>query len=136
MMTKRVLLIDDDKDDAAILLAAFSESGLSAALDHFENGSLALDTLMNNKGGIPDVIFLDINMPVINGWECLREIKKLAELQSIPIVMYSTFNLKSEGISAKDVGATAFFTKPDKFSELKSKLLSLFDELFTAGTPD
>ncbi len=127
-------MIDDDKDDAEILSAALSESGISAALDHIENGSQALEKLMDNGADIPDVIFLDINMPVINGWECLREIKKLAELQSIPIVMYSTFNLQSEGISAKDVGAAAFFTKPDKFSELKIKLVSLFDELFKTAS--
>ena len=128
-MSKRVLLIDDDRDDAEIFSDALKESGLSNGLDYFEDGLKALENLAN-KSTRPDVIFLDINMPSINGWECLREIKNLAGLQHIPIVMYSTSNLQSEGISAKDIGAAAFLTKPDNFRDLKVRLVHLFDELF------
>ena len=129
-MAKRVLLIDDDREDAEIFSAALTESGLETSLDYYENGPTAMERLMSATTGVPDIIFLDINMPAINGWECLREIKKLASMQSIPIVMYSTYNLQREGINAKDVGATAFFTKPDNFRELKDKLSHLLKELF------
>jgi CheY-like chemotaxis protein len=135
-MTKLVLLIDDDREDAEIFAAALSESGIGTSLDYYEDGPSAMARLMNDTTAAPDIIFLDINMPSINGWECLREIKKLAGLQSIPIVMYSTFNLQSEGIHAKDVGATAFFTKPDNFRELKDKLTHLLNDVFNTAPSD
>jgi CheY-like chemotaxis protein len=128
-MSKRVLLIDDDRDDAEIFRDALKESGLSDGLDYFEDGLKALENLAS-KSTRPDVIFLDINMPSINGWECLRAIKNLAGLQQIPIVMYSTSNLQSEGLNAQDIGAAAFLTKPDNFRDLKVRLVHLFNELF------
>jgi len=130
-MSKRVLLIDDDRDDAEIFSDALKEAGLSDGLDYYEDGLKALKSLAD-KSVRPDVIFLDINMPSINGWECLREIKNLAGMQHIPIVMYSTSNLQSEGISAKDIGASAFLTKPDNFRDLKVRLTDLFHQLFTS----
>jgi len=132
-MGKQVLLIDDDRDDAEIFSDALKESGLSDGMDYYEDGLKALENLANQSTH-PDVIFLDINMPSINGWECLREIKNLAGLQHIPIVMYSTSNLQSEGISAKDIGAAAFLTKPDNFRELKLRLVELFNNLFPSST--
>ncbi|MES1249255.1 MAG: response regulator [Chitinophaga rupis] len=135
-MAKLVLLIDDDREDAEIFAAALTESGIGTSLDYYEDGTAAMERLMGSITEVPDIIFLDINMPSINGWECLREIKKLAGLQSIPIVMYSTFNLQQEGINAKDVGAAAFFTKPDNFRELKDKLTHLFHDLFNTAPSD
>jgi CheY-like chemotaxis protein len=128
-MSKQVLLIDDDRDDAEIFSDALKEAGLSGGMDYYEDGLKALENLANQSTH-PDVIFLDINMPSINGWECLREIKNLAGMQHIPIVMYSTSNLQSEGISAKDIGAAAFLTKPDNFRDLKVRLVELFNTLF------
>ena len=130
-MSIRVLLIDDDRDDAEIFSDALKESGVSDTFDYFDDGIKALSNL-TNAAMLPDIIFLDINMPSISGWECLREIKNLASLQHIPIVMYSTSNLQNEGISARDIGAAAFLTKPDNFQELKNKLVSLFNELFAS----
>jgi CheY-like chemotaxis protein len=127
-MSIRVLLIDDDGDDAEIFSDALKEAGVSYAFDYFDDGLKAIEKLTNGAS-IPNIIFLDINMPSISGWECLREIKKLAALQHIPIVMYSTSNLHNEGISARDIGAAAFLTKPDNFRELKNKLVNLFNEL-------
>jgi DNA-binding response OmpR family regulator len=133
MMNKRVLLIDDDRDDAEIFSDALAEAEITSELDYFDDGAKAMETLLN-KATLPDIIFLDINMPSVSGWECLREIKKLAALQHIPIVMYSTSNLQSEGISAADIGAAAFLTKPDNFRDLKNKLSNLFNDLFKSGS--
>ena len=76
------------------------------------------------------MIFLDINMPNITGWECLREIKKITALQTISIVMYSTSNLESEGLKAQDIGAAAFLTKPNDYEQLKENLSALFNDLW------
>ena len=129
-MQKRILLIDDDKDDAELFVDALQETGTSADFDHYHNGIEALARLAEADSHRPDVIFLDINMPVVDGWECLRRIKQVALLKNIPIVMYSTSNLQEKGVSPADVGATAFLTKPDSFSELKRKLSELLGMLF------
>jgi len=125
-MSKHVLLIDDDRDDAEIFSDALSELQLDVILDHFDDGRQALGALVNAP---PQIIFLDINMPSINGWDCLREIKNLASFQNIPIVMYSTANLNKTGLTPKDVGASAFLTKPSDFIELKRQLSDLFSDL-------
>lgn len=123
------MLIDDDRDDAEIFSDALKEAGLSDGLDYYEDGLKALKSLAD-KSVRPDVIFLDINMPFINGWECLRQIKGFAENKKIPIVMYSTSDIEKEGLVAQDLGARAFLIKPSTLGELKNKLSRLFNEFW------
>jgi CheY-like chemotaxis protein len=130
--SKHILLIDDDSDDAELFSDAIEELRIDAVVVHFPDGNEALERLREREIPTPDIIFLDINMPQINGWECLREIKMIAHLRKIPIVMYSTSSLDRQGVEAKDVGANAFLTKPSHFEDLKAKLLSLFDEFLSA----
>ena len=125
-MAKYILLIDDDQDDADIFSDAVNELGLETSVRHFADGNTALEFLSLQTLPLPDIIFLDINMPLISGWTCLKNIKQLAHLRNIPIVMYTTSNLTRETISARDIGASAFLTKPSNFADLKSELSSLF----------
>jgi CheY-like chemotaxis protein len=122
---KHILLIDDDRDDAELFTDAINELAINASVAHFSNGNEGLEKLREMEIPTPDMIFLDINMPHINGWDCLREIKTIAHLRKIPIVMYSTFNFDPQGIEAKDIGANAFLTKPSHFGELKANLASV-----------
>ena len=124
-MTKIVLLIDDDEDDAQFFSEALSEIAPDLGLEYCNSGKQALDKLDHPQSRTPDIIFLDLNMPALNGWECLRELKKKAGLQQIPIVMYSTANLHREGVTPNDVGATAFYQKSNSFNELKTTLADL-----------
>ncbi len=128
-MSKLILLIDDDQDDAELFSDALEELGMDAEVAHFYDGNVVLEKLREKALAMPDIIFLDINMPHMNGWDCLRQIKKIAFLQQIPIVMYSTSNLVQEGVRAEDVGANAFLTKPSHFGELKANLSALFSQL-------
>jgi len=128
-MSKYILLIDDDPDDADIFSDAVEDLNFDATFNHFSNGIKALESLADHSTFPPDIIFLDINMPTITGWECLRELKKIAYLQNIPIVMYTTSNLSKEVINAKDAGASAFLSKPCNFAKLKEELSSLFIKL-------
>jgi CheY-like chemotaxis protein len=130
-MARTVLLIDDDEDDAQFFSDAIRELGLDMTMEYCSSGQQALDKLTYNRINIPDIIFLDLNMPALNGWDCLREIKKIAGMQHIPIVMYSTANLYHEGVSPEDVGATAFYQKSNSFSELKTSLAALLDTVLT-----
>ena len=125
-------MIDDDPDDAFFFSQALSELGLSTDFRYIGNGMETLPELLKKDGYHPDVIFLDINMPLTDGWECLRDLKSLAEFRSIPIVMYSTSDIEREGSAAADVGAAAFMTKPTTFDELKARLSKLMHTLFVA----
>jgi CheY-like chemotaxis protein len=128
-MPKRVLLIDDDTDDAEVFADVLKEIPRDFDFYHFSDGREALTRLQQTGSSHPDIIFLDINMPIVDGWECLRKIKELANLANIPIIMYSTANLVGKDLQPGDVGATAFLTKPDSFGELREKLTRLFESI-------
>jgi len=128
-MATHVLLVDDDEDDAQFFSDALKELSLNTHFDHCLSGNQALQQLTNGQVTSPDIIFLDVNMPAMNGWDCLREIKNIARLRHIPIVMYSTANLCQGGLDPGDVGAAAFYQKSNSFNELKRSLSSLIQSI-------
>ena len=83
-----------------------------------KNGKEALLILQNDLFELPDYIFLDLNMPIMNGLNCLIEIKKTAVLKHIPVVLYSTSAEKEFTDASKKLGAMDFFVKPSNFSGL------------------
>src|ERR1700760_4617885 len=131
-MSKHILLIDDDQDDAELFSDALEELKINTVVAHFSDGNKAIEKLLEKAIPTPDLIFLDINMPHINGWDCLRELKTIAQLNKIPIVMYSTSNFDNQGVKPEDVGATAFLTKPSNFEELKQRISSLFSRVMAS----
>ncbi|CAN5481984.1 response regulator [soil metagenome] len=124
-MVKRILLIDDDKEDAELFEDALGEVDKTASFVYMDNPREALDQLTQLHIQLPDMIFLDINMPSISGWECLKELKKHDTLKEIPVIMYSTSSYQREGKIALERGATAFMTKPYDFIELKENIQGL-----------
>ena len=130
-MSKHILLIDDDRDDAELFSDALEELNMDTVVAYFSDGSEGVEKLRAQAIPAPDMVFLDINMPQINGWDCLRELKQIAYLKKIPIVMYSTSNLDKQNVSPEDVGAAAFMTKPDNFGELKARLSSIISQLIS-----
>ena len=74
-MASTVLLIDDDEDDALFFSEALSELAPAMRLEYCITGVQAVDKLIHQQIERPDIIFMDLNMPALNGWECLREIK-------------------------------------------------------------
>ncbi|MBS1659540.1 MAG: response regulator [Bacteroidetes bacterium] len=121
-MIKKLLLVDDDPDDVTTFFDAVKELDTEIILQHTPNGVQALEILSDEHISAPDIIFLDVNMPSLNGWQCLREIKNIARANTIPIIMYSTANLSQNAISPADVGAAAFYQKSNSFAELKNTL--------------
>lgn len=85
-MHKNFFLIDDDPDELDIFSEALSEVDPSCSCIWADSPFTALDLL---KTQVPDIIFLDINMPRMDGFECLREIKKLPQAASVPVILYS-----------------------------------------------
>jgi len=119
-MKKIILLVDDDIDDASIFCEALLSIDPKIVCYCAADGVEALEILENDEP--PNIIFLDINMPRMNGWEFLRKLKCIYELAEIPVLVYSTSTLTNDINTALDLGALCFFAKPNKFSDLKNIL--------------
>lgn len=85
-----ILLADDDRDDLFFFKDALSELPINTELTTVDDGERLLSYLSKNAGKLPDVLFLDLNMPRRNGSECLKEIKLNKFLQKLPVIIYST----------------------------------------------
>jgi len=120
-MRKRILLADDDADDRALFREAVSEIDSTLFCHAVNNGDQALRWL-EQEIDRPDVIFLDVNMPVVTGWECIAQLKQKRELQHIPVIMYSTTSQKTHVNKALSLGALCLLTKPDSFQRIKEIL--------------
>ena len=125
---KEVVLIDDDRDDADLFKEALSEIDNSISFKHYEESKEALRTLSLPNADLPDFIFLDINMPIVSGWECLSEFKKNQRLRGVMVVMFTTSSQSKEIETAKQRGADGFITKPSDYKTLKAILNSVLKE--------
>jgi len=119
MRKKRTFfIVDDDIDDQDLFIEAVNEVDGSIECFSASDCEQALDLLKNRKIGMPDMIFLDLNMPRLNGKQCLAELKKEAHLRDIPVIIYSTSSEKRDIEETSRLGAAHFLTKPNKFEEL------------------
>ena len=118
-------------------LAATSRELLTEALLHIDpsiscitanDGREALQMLQEIRV-LPDSVFLDVNMPVMDGKECLIEIKKNPRLCEIPVIIYSTTTDLDEKATLHDLGAFEFLNKANSFSELRKNLNEVLTRL-------
>ena len=121
MPYQHILLIDDDEDDQEIFLTAMQEISVRAVCTAVSSAVSALQKL-KTKQMLADLIFLDLNMPIMNGKQFLKEIMKSEELRLIPVIVFSTSAQLETIRETKELGAHDFITKPSKFSELKNIL--------------
>lgn len=125
----RVLFVDDDADDRMLFQSALDEIHPECVLSTAPNGVEALRLLSGMPGNVPDVIFMDINMPQMNGRELLPRMKKLPGLRTVPVVVYSTSTSKDDQRHMLELGADSYLIKPVSYLqlciELKEKLQSL-----------
>ena len=115
---KRFFIVDDDVDDQELFIEAVNEVDKSIECISASNCEEALQILKSGKIALPDVIFLDLNMPRQNGKQCLVELKKTAHLSKIPVIIYTTSSEKRDIDETTRLGAAHFLTKPNKFDEL------------------
>src|SRR5579872_5621075 len=107
----KCLFVDDDADDQEIF--SFALKGLDKPVDVVtaENGIEALKILQTEKEFVPDCIFLDLNMPKMNGKDALPELRKLPGIENIPIFIYTTSSQERDRLAAQKLGATDFISK-------------------------
>lgn len=124
---KHIFLVDDDEDDQLFFLEALQEIDDSIEFSFAENGKKALSKL-NELVQLPDVIFLDINMPELNGFECLKELKKCARLRTVPVIMLSTSVSFHDMNYSKELGAEMFYTQPSSYNKLRDLLTKIVSQ--------
>jgi two-component system chemotaxis response regulator CheY len=125
-MVRSILLIDDDADEIEILNEAVEMAGSDSTCNWAEGAEVAYGVL---RVSMPDLIFLDYNMPGHNGLACLEEIKKKKELQHIPVVMYSTCIDNSLRQEAMNRGAFRCIQKTTSVYDLVKELKNLFTQV-------
>ncbi len=114
-----ILLADDDPDDCLFFKEALNGLVLTTHLAIVTNGEHLMELLMGDISPRPDVLFLDLNMPRKNGFECLSEIKLSPMLQLLPVIVFST-SFEQEVVNLLyQNGATYFIRKPSEFPLFK-----------------
>ena len=140
-----VLMADDDEDDCTLAKRAFKESGAVGALSCVEGGIELMAHLLG-PGPLPALILLDLttpdrqmtkvlldlNMPLKDGRETLKDIKSVPALKKIPLVVLTTSREEKDMAYSREMGADSFITKPSAFTEWVSIMKSLADRWLAA----
>ncbi len=124
-----ILLADDDADDCYFIKEALSEFSLSTHLTTVHNGEKLMQLLTNETNELPDVLFLDLNMPRKNGFECLAEIRSNERLKQLPVIIYSTSFHTEIAIMLYNNGANYYISKPSEISRLKKTVQDIITRL-------
>ncbi len=120
-----LLIVDDDRDDIDFFCETALELDPSISCFVAESGVAAINLLLKNDAIYPDYIFLDLNMPGMNGKQCLGKIKSNPMICHIPVIIYTTTKMKEEIEETKKLGAFLFLTKPSSSKELKRNLTAI-----------
>ncbi|MEO6169237.1 MAG: response regulator [Chitinophagales bacterium] len=122
MDLKYFMIIDDDADDRMFFKEALKEV-LPSSVCLEANGGIEALQLLRKSEKLPDFIFLDINMPRMDGRECLKELKRDGKIKDVPVAMYSTsFNEETINEYYK-LGASSFLNKPTDINKLPAQIL-------------
>ena len=119
LSTRHILLADDDYDDSILFQDVLDELPLSTHLTTVFNGEQLMQLLNETEEPLPDVLFLDLNMPRKNGFDCLSEIKHSEKLKLLSVVIFST-SYEPEVVSMLyKNGAQYYIRKPNSYTQLK-----------------
>ena len=115
----RVLIAEDDDDDYFIFSVAAAESPYKVHLSRAENGEILLKQL---ESELPNIVFLDMLMPVLDGHHCLKAIRANKRYDSVPVIVYTSLkDLESVEYCYRE-GSNLYVMKPDSFADLKTIL--------------
>ena len=124
-----MIIVEDNDDERLFMKEGFLQSGLYEIVGEAENGDEMLELLSQSSFPLPDIILSDLNMPGKNGFQVITEIKSNKSLLHIPIVILTTAPLVPFAQRCKNLGACAYFTKPDTFLEYKKFSEEIYDDL-------
>ena len=116
-----IFTADDDQDDREIFMDALAELPIATKVKQFENGVDLMAELYSGNP-LPSTIFLDLRMPLMDGFECLADIRNIPEYSKIKVIIYSTSYNQNEVDQLKEAGANQYIKKPNSFNQLKTLL--------------
>jgi CheY-like chemotaxis protein len=120
----RIMLIDDDPDDQVFFQDAVQTIGSNLFCELASTGQEAISKL--EMPPLPDYIFMDLNMPMMNGFDCLVYLKNQQNYRNIPVIIFTTSKNLNDISRTQQLGAKWYMTKPDDFNVLCKKLEKIF----------
>jgi len=118
----RILLADDDEDDRLFFTDALESLKIETEIDAVSDGEKLMQFLESEDNELPDILFLDLNMPCRNGFECLDSIRLSERLKHMTVAIYSTSAEERDIETAFVKGANVYIRKPSDFDSLKKSL--------------
>jgi CheY-like chemotaxis protein len=118
----KILMADDDESDRLLFTDALNELKIKTVVHTVNDGVELMEYLANNADNLPQLLFLDLNMPRKNGFECLKEIRSNRDLAEMAIAIYSTSLAEKEIEETYLNGANVYINKPNSFEGLKKAL--------------
>jgi CheY-like chemotaxis protein len=122
---RNIFIADDDEDDLSFFHDAVRETCPTIELTTAEDGQVLLHKLENAP--LPDVILLDLNMPFINGKECLKVLRQNPQYNKVPILIYSTSNAKTDIDYCLQNGANYYIVKPSSYHAVKLVVTDIYN---------
>lgn len=123
----QIVLADDDEDDRLLFKKAMENLKVNTELSLYTDGQQLMDYLYSPDTRLPDVIFLDLNMPVKSGMECLKEIRKDSRFNDISVAIYSTSSSEKDIDETFINGANVYINKPNSFGKLKEAIAKVIE---------
>ena len=128
MISLKYLMVEDNKDHAFIVMNTIKKLDPQSSITHLSNGEEAISYLADIKDeNYPDIILLDIKMPIKNGFDVLAYIRSQEELRHLPVIMLSTSSQNKEIKDSYKMGANTYLTKPVNYSEFVRIISELND---------
>ncbi len=115
-------LVDDDIDDQEFFCLALRQLDETILCEVANSGEEAIERLEAGVQVVPDYLFIDINMPRMNGFVCLKELRKLDHLKETRMILYSASPEEKVAVQSKELGAFAYVVKPPYLGLLREKL--------------
>jgi two-component system cell cycle response regulator DivK len=116
-MSRRILVVEDQEDNRQILRDLLGSADYE--MDEAENGQQAIDAVAKQR---PDLILMDIQLPIMDGYEATRRIKGNPATKDIPIIVVTSYALSGDEGKARDAGCDAYVTKPYSPRQLLAKI--------------
>jgi CheY-like chemotaxis protein len=142
LKSAHILLAEDNRMDVELTLDAFRERNLTNSIHVAANGQLALDYLFGRgeyadriRFPLPDLVLLDLKMPIINGIEVLRQIKTSETLKRIPVIMLTSSKEEGDLAMSYDNGVNSYLTKPVSFDGFLEVVHKVHDYWLTLNVP-
>ena len=122
-----VYLVDDDIDDLELVMDALERNGFKGTVACAKNGEEFLAKL--ERSNIPELVVLDLNMPLKDGFEVLKEMKKSRQFSVVPVVVLTASQNKEDQAKCFELGCNGFLTKPSTLEEYNTIATKILDIL-------